>query len=62
MRNELTPEQIKYLNGTALQQLMQLDPEFKMENKRAIYARTVDALAMHFVEEYWEVKSRGKGN
>jgi len=52
---ELTEQQLRYLNGTALQMLMELNPEFKMKHKRKIYKETITALMLHISEEYWRL-------
>lgn len=53
---DLTDAQIKYLNGTALQELMKLDPEWRETNKMEIYHKTINNLQAYTVEEYWRLK------
>jgi hypothetical protein len=62
MKPQLTAEQIKYLNGTALQELMRLNPRYEEKHKRKIYADTIKALSLFVVEEYWRVELQGEGN
>jgi len=58
----LNAQQIKYLNGVALQHLMNLDPEYNEARKREIYKRTIDSLSIHIMEEYWRLQKQGEGN
>ena len=53
---DLTDAQLKYLNGTALQELMKLDDDWCETRKREIYHKTINALQMHTTEEYWRLK------
>lgn len=53
---DLTKAQLKYLNGTALQELMKLDDDWCETRKREIYHKTINALQMHTTEEYWRLK------
>lgn len=62
MRRGLTAEQVKYLNSTALQELMRLDPNYEEKHKRKIYADTIRALSLFIIEEYWRVQLQGEGN
>jgi len=59
---ELNEAQIRYLNGTALQMLMQLDPEYSESNKRKIYHKTIKALSLDIIDMYWDSKDRMKGH
>jgi len=59
---ELNEAQIRYLNGTALQMLMQLDPEYSEKNKRKIYHKTIKALSLDIIDMYWDSKDRMKGH
>jgi len=59
---ELTDQQIRYLNGTALQMLMELDPDFKMKHKRKVYRETIHKLMLHISEEYWRLQHQEKAN
>ena len=56
----LTAEQIKYLNGTAFQELMKLDPDYTEANKRKIYNKILASLILTLSESYWELKTDGK--
>jgi hypothetical protein len=58
----LNAEQIKYLNGVALQHLMNLNPDYDESHKREIYRQTIDSLSIHIMEEYWRLKHQGEGN
>ena len=59
---ELTDQQIRYLNGTALQMLVELNPEFEMKHKRKIYADTIRALMLYVSDEYWRLQHQEKAN
>jgi hypothetical protein len=59
---ELNEAQIRYLNGTALQMLMQLDPEYTEANKRKIYHKTIKALSLDIIDMYWESKIAQRGH
>ena len=58
----LNEAQQKYLNGTALQELMRLNPNYDESRKRAIYEETIDSLSIFIVEEYWRLKHQQGGN
>jgi hypothetical protein len=53
---DLTKAQLKYLNGTALQELMKLDDDYCETRKREIYHKTINSLQLYTTEEYWRLK------
>ena len=57
---KFTELQLAYMNGTAMQELMRLLPDYDERHKRAIYSYVIAQLADYAVHCYWEVKHRSE--
>lgn len=57
-----TEEQLAYMNGTAMQELMHLIPDYDEAHKRRIYAYVIAQLADFAVHEYWRLQHQERGN
>ena len=55
-------EQLKYMNGVAMQELMKLLPDYSEQHKRKIYEYVIAQLADYSVSEYWRIRHMDKGN
>jgi len=54
--------QLKYMNGVVMQELMKLLPDYSEQHKRKIYEYVIAQLADYAVHEYWRIRQNDRGN